>query len=420
MIFICLHHGSYPVFHEISQRLVGLILAATILVFGIGSAASESADEQYSSRASDGVHSERNYLRAEKIIDQGLAEEWGAAELFDALDLNEETRCHSFADRAFLRERHDRWSEAVGFLEQIDPDGLNAWLLGLSPPPKAVERETNNQLRCLVRALITATHLDAFEIRVFPHIRGQFGGRVRDVAHLAELIEEHPAWLNRTVNALTRSIFRDMGTQGFIWYRKFRFEGRSFNLVSEEAASLCGLAAGQTWKPDHPTHQRCWRNTLSTTQREREILTASAAPGLSRHHWGTDVDILGLNPRMFVPGGALHDDWRWLEANALDYGFFQPYGPSADETLAHMEERWHWSYYPIAQALWEHVHHNPERFEETLFHHWDRLERRWGAGRGPFFDHMRENWQAYLFHIDVPSVSEERSVDAQEFPGSFP
>ncbi|MDX9724488.1 MAG: D-alanyl-D-alanine carboxypeptidase family protein, partial [Myxococcota bacterium] len=50
----------------------------------------------------------------------------------------------------------------------------------------------------------------------------------------------------------------------------------------------------------------------------------------------------------------------WLRSNAFHYGFFRPYkGPAAldakyqETKTAVIEERWHWSYYPVAQAFWE-------------------------------------------------------------------
>lgn len=355
--------------------------------------------------------------RVDELVERARAEEWDAQRLFVYLELDDASQCQNFGDRSFLRERHERWREAVELLDLIDPDRLTRWLLGRTEPPQIVQDEMNLQLYCMLGDLVNAARYDTYDVRLFININAHYGGRVRSPLQLAELIEERSISQNRALTPLRRSIFRDIGTQGFIWYQKFRFEGRPFNRVTEEAAELCGIAAGQTWKPDNPTHQRCWHNTLSHEQREREILQASAAPGVSRHHWGTDVDILGLNPNHFAEGGHFFEDWRWLDAHALDYGFFQPYSGGEHDGPAHMEERWHWSYYPIGQALWDYVRSNPGRMEEALFERWDFLDVRWGRGHGPYFGYMRQAWQSYLFNIDVPNISDQRSVESIEISG---
>ena len=75
------------------------------------------------------------------------------------------------------------------------------------------------------------------------------------------------------------------------------------------------------------------------------ILRYSSMPGTSRHHWGTDVDINNLTNAYFKSGqGAIL--FRWLRKNAATYGFCQPY--TAGRKAGYQEERWHWSYRPLA------------------------------------------------------------------------
>ncbi len=85
-------------------------------------------------------------------------------------------------------------------------------------------------------------------------------------------------------------------------------------------------------------------------ERERafRILEFSSMPGTSRHHWGTDVDINALNNDYFRSGKGkrLH---VWLVKHAARYGFCQPY--SAGRAAGYAEERWHWSYMPIAGKM---------------------------------------------------------------------
>jgi hypothetical protein len=371
----------------------------------------DAADDDHSSRHVSTSHTRLvDSPRTKALIERARDEDWSADQLFAYLELDHSQGCRHFGDRTYLRERHAQWREAVGLLALVDRERLDSWLLGLTQPPSTPSGEVNDQLRCLVAELVDAAQGDQFDIRLFRSIQAHFGGRYRSASALAEAIKENDRLLDRTADALTRSIFRNIHTQGFIWYRKFRFTGRPFNRISEEAAQTCRLGPGGIWNPDNERHHRCWTRTLTPEEREWEILQASAAPGLSRHHWGTDLDILGLNPVFFAEGGALYGDWRWLDANALDHGFFQPYVDFEDDRIAHMEERWHWSYYPIAQALWEYIYDNQSYFEAILFDRWDSLERQWGPGRGPYFGHMRQYWRDYLFNIDVPSADAESDM----------
>lgn len=83
-------------------------------------------------------------------------------------------------------------------------------------------------------------------------------------------------------------------------------------------------------------------------ERVRKILLYSAAPGSSRHHWGTDLDINSVSPDYFENGEGLRV-FEWLEKHAAKFGFFRPYGPN--RTKGYQEEKWHWSYYPLSHLI---------------------------------------------------------------------
>jgi LAS superfamily LD-carboxypeptidase LdcB len=92
------------------------------------------------------------------------------------------------------------------------------------------------------------------------------------------------------------------------------------------------------------------------------ILLWSALPGASRHHWGTDLDVIdraalaeGARPSLrrieYLSGGAFEKLNDWLEANAADFGFFRPYDRDRGGV---QPEPWHLSFAPIsATALQE-------------------------------------------------------------------
>ncbi|MDF3821922.1 M15 family metallopeptidase [Leptospira sp. 96542] len=82
------------------------------------------------------------------------------------------------------------------------------------------------------------------------------------------------------------------------------------------------------------------------------ILEFSSAPGTSRHHWGTDFDINALDNSYFEGSGKGKILYDWLKLNASKYGFCQPYNSLVLRgNKGYQEEKWHWSYAPIANQL---------------------------------------------------------------------
>jgi len=82
--------------------------------------------------------------------------------------------------------------------------------------------------------------------------------------------------------------------------------------------------------------------------RAAKILEFSSMPATSRHHWGTDFDINNLNNSYFATrdGKRVYD---WLTSHAPQYGFCQVYSAKgADRPTGYEEEKWHWSYMPVA------------------------------------------------------------------------
>lgn len=86
--------------------------------------------------------------------------------------------------------------------------------------------------------------------------------------------------------------------------------------------------------------------------RAKKILLYSSMPGTSRHHWGTDIDINSFNNDYFTTGEG-KELYKWMQENAADFGFCQPYTDKSDGRSGYEEEKWHWTYVPIAHLLTE-------------------------------------------------------------------
>jgi len=85
------------------------------------------------------------------------------------------------------------------------------------------------------------------------------------------------------------------------------------------------------------------------TERAKIILKYSSMPGTSRHHWGTDMDLNSMENKYFETtlGKKVYE---WLCANASKYGFCQPFSALGEKRkTGYQEEKWHWSYMPMAK-----------------------------------------------------------------------
>ena len=106
------------------------------------------------------------------------------------------------------------------------------------------------------------------------------------------------------------------------------------------------------WNGDRKVDGQDISKTIKNpTQRALKILEYSSMPGTSRHHWGTDIDINALTNDYFEKGKGLKE-YEWLSKNAQKFGFCQPYSPKGkDRPDGYNEEKWHWSFLPVAKKL---------------------------------------------------------------------
>ena len=96
---------------------------------------------------------------------------------------------------------------------------------------------------------------------------------------------------------------------------------------------------------------------LTPLERVEAILLWSALPGASRHHWGTDVDLIdrlraasatadSLRQQEFAPGGPFAAARRVAGDHAARFGFFRPFRGVRSGV---QPEPWHFSFAPIAE-----------------------------------------------------------------------
>lgn len=88
-----------------------------------------------------------------------------------------------------------------------------------------------------------------------------------------------------------------------------------------------------------------------------EIIRFSTIPGTSRHHWGTDIDIIDgkypdennvLMSEKYEKGGVFYDLKKWLSNNSEKFGFFLTYN-NDPKRKGFEYEPWHYSYKPSSK-----------------------------------------------------------------------
>ena len=153
-----------------------------------------------------------------------------------------------------------------------------------------------------------------------------------------------------------------------LYLRKDTYEAfvRMYNAALEEDIRLVIRSATRNFDYQRGIWERKWTGTTKieagvdasvaypdSADRALAILRYSSMPGTSRHHWGTDIDFNAFENSWFESGEGLVL-YEWLTANAAEYGFCQPYTPKGSERPnGYEEEKWHWSYLPIALTLTE-------------------------------------------------------------------
>ena len=83
------------------------------------------------------------------------------------------------------------------------------------------------------------------------------------------------------------------------------------------------------------------RKKINAGQVITDILEVNAAPGHSEHHTGLAVDIATPGSRPLTEEFEESDAFRWLEANASNFGFSMSY--PRDNPWGIIYEPWHWA-----------------------------------------------------------------------------
>lgn len=103
-------------------------------------------------------------------------------------------------------------------------------------------------------------------------------------------------------------------------------------------------------------YKRFRESGLSPIKSIEKIIEYSTIPGTSRHHWGTDIDIVDggknvsgdmLVPSKFHGNGPYCDFKEWMDKNANRFDFYLVYTDVLNRK-GFKYEPWHYSYRPLS------------------------------------------------------------------------
>lgn len=95
-------------------------------------------------------------------------------------------------------------------------------------------------------------------------------------------------------------------------------------------------------------------NNLSDLDAIKEIIRFSTIPGTSRHHWGTEIDVIDedfkneknlLISNKYEEGGIFEKLKKWMDNNSQKFGFYLTYDNNINRKGFEYEP-WHYSYLP--------------------------------------------------------------------------
>ena len=98
----------------------------------------------------------------------------------------------------------------------------------------------------------------------------------------------------------------------------------------------------QIWNKHFSNYKK---QEVSDEQAALKIIQYSTIPGTSRHHWGTEIDIIDAKPKMegdvllthkFHDQGPYNELRLWMESNANQYGFYCPTPPMRKDLVLNM------------------------------------------------------------------------------------
>ena len=159
------------------------------------------------------------------------------------------------------------------------------------------------------------------------------------------------------------------------------------------------------WRGERPVLDRAGKpidlSGLTPAARVSAILAWSALPGASRHHWGTEFDVIDraalppgyrvlLIPAEYAAGGPFQRLGTWLDRELPGLGFHRPYRRDRGGVAP---EPWHLSCTAVAHLASRRL---------RLTHLREAIARAPMEGREAVLDRLPELYERYVRRVDRP------------------
>lgn len=161
-------------------------------------------------------------------------------------------------------------------------------------------------------------------------------------------------YLSGMINPSSDTNFKKLPSQysnkeSYVHYEVYPKLIQMINDAQKDGINLEVVSAFRSYQHQKGIWERKW-NSFSGSDSEKffKILRYSSWPGISRHHWGTDIDFNSVQFDYWNSATG-KKTYQWLKQNAPKYGFCEPY--SGTRNAGYENEPWHWSYKQVALPL---------------------------------------------------------------------
>jgi len=147
--------------------------------------------------------------------------------------------------------------------------------------------------------------------------------------------------------------------EAFIAFKKMQKE------ALKERISIQIVSAYRSFNHQEEIWNRKYKQYILEGLSEQETITKiieySSIPGASRHHWGTDIDIIDNTlkrpKKLLIESNYAKDEIystlkMWMDKNAASYGFYLVYNNSPVRK-GYKYEPWHYTYKPLSKKILE-------------------------------------------------------------------
>lgn len=173
---------------------------------------------------------------------------------------------------------------------------------------------------------------------------------------ITENIIEHPyiskEYLLGMINPVNDSMFVEVPQKYCLMRKEYVHKDvlepfiAMYEAAAKENVILGIVSAHRSFVTQKWLWNQRYYNSSNPESVAKSVLNYLAMPGTSRHHWGTDIDVLNTKLFYFETEEG-KKSYQWMCDNAADFGFYQVY--TNDRNTGYNEEKWHWTYLPVSK-----------------------------------------------------------------------